>query len=50
MPPPKNQNRKADTGANLGFETKLWASADPLRNNMDAADYKHVDLDLIFLK
>ncbi len=37
-------------GANLGFETTLWAAADKLRNNMDAAEYKHVVLGLIFLK
>ena len=37
-------------GANLGFEQKLWAAADKLRNNMDAAEYKHVVLGLIFLK
>ena len=37
-------------GANLGFEQKLWAAADNLRNNMDAAEYKHVVLKLIFLK
>ena len=30
-----------DTTANVGFETKLWATADALRNNMDAAEYKH---------
>lgn len=33
-----------------GLETKLWAAADALRNNMDAAEYKHVVLGLIFLK
>ena len=33
------QARQADTGANLGFEAKLWAAADALRNNMDAAEY-----------
>jgi type I restriction enzyme M protein len=38
------------TTANLGFEAKLWAAADALRNNMDAAEYKHVVLGLIFLK
>src|SRR5438046_3305358 len=38
------------TGANLGFEAQLWAAADALRNNMDAAEYKHVVLGLIFLK
>jgi len=39
-----------DTAANLGFEAKLWLAADKLRNNMDAAEYKHVVLGLIFLK
>lgn len=39
-----------DSAANLGFEAKLWATADALRNNMDAAEYKHVVLGLIFLK
>jgi type I restriction enzyme M protein len=34
----------------LGFEAKLWLAADKLRNNMDAAEYKHVVLGLIFLK
>ena len=37
-------------GANLGFEQKLWEMADKLRGNMDAAEYKHVVLGLIFLK
>jgi type I restriction enzyme M protein len=36
--------------ATVGFEAKLWAAADALRNNMDAAEYKHVVLGLIFLK
>jgi type I restriction enzyme M protein len=39
-----------DSSANLGFEAKLWLAADKLRNNMDAAEYKHVVLGLIFLK
>src|SRR5512135_1978052 len=39
-----------DTAANLGYEAKLWQMADALRNNMDAAEYKHVVLGLIFLK
>ena len=38
------------TGANLGFEEKLWQAADTLRANMDAAEYKHVVLGLVFLK
>jgi type I restriction enzyme M protein len=42
--------RTKTTGANLGFEDKLWAAADKLRGNMDAAEYKHVVLGLIFLK
>ena len=33
-----------------GFEQQLWQAADKLRNNMDAAEYKHVVLGLIFLK
>src|SRR5437870_7813677 len=41
---------KNDTATNLGFERKLWEAADALRNNMDAAEYKHVVLGLIFLK
>ncbi len=41
---------KNDTTTSLGFEAKLWAAADALRNNMDAAEYKHVVLGLIFLK
>lgn len=35
---------------NIGFEEKLWEAADKLRSNMDAAEYKHVVLGLIFLK
>jgi type I restriction enzyme M protein len=34
----------------LGFEQTLWATADKLRGHMDAAEYKHVVLGLIFLK
>jgi type I restriction enzyme M protein len=36
-----------DTGE---LEKTLWAAADKLRSNMDAAEYKHVVLGLIFLK
>ena len=36
--------------ADLGFEKQLFRAADALRNNMDAAEYKHVVLGLIFLK
>jgi type I restriction-modification system DNA methylase subunit len=45
-----SQGSTDSTAANLGFETKVWAAADALRNNMDAAEYKHVVLGLIFLK
>lgn len=41
---------KETNGANLGFEETLWQTADKLRSNMDAAEYKHVVLGLIFLK
>jgi len=46
----KGSKPKADNGATLGFEAKLWQAADKLRSNMDAAEYKHVVLGLIFLK
>jgi type I restriction enzyme M protein len=39
---------KRENGAPLGFEAKLRQAADALRNNMDAAEYKHVVLGLIF--
>ena len=39
-----------DSSANLGFEARLRFTADKLRNNMDAAEYRHVVLGLIFLK
>jgi type I restriction enzyme M protein len=45
----KAANGDAD-GGDLGFERTLWQAADKLRNNMDAAEYKHVVLGLIFLK
>ena len=44
------QRGSAQNGATLGFEAKLWAAADALRGSMDAAEYKHVVLGLIFLK
>src|SRR2546427_4865723 len=48
---PGAQGRSSTTGgANLGFEAKLWQAADKLRGQMDAAEYKHVVLGLIFLK
>src|SRR5512136_2149273 len=51
MPRQKKKNGyQTGNGANLGFEATLWAAADKMRNNMDAAEYKHVVLGLIFLK
>src|SRR5487761_2447708 len=46
----KATTKNNDSTANIGFEAKLWLAADKLRNNMDAAEYKHVVLGLIFLK
>ena len=47
----KSRSKKGSNGgANLGFEAELWKAADALRSNMDAAEYKHVVLGLIFLK
>jgi type I restriction enzyme M protein len=42
--------RKKNNGANVGYEAELWQMADALRGSMDAAEYKHVVLGLIFLK
>ncbi len=42
--------KPADNGATTGHEADLWRMADALRGSMDAAEYKHVVLGLIFLK
>src|SRR5574341_2490565 len=39
-----------NNGANVGYEAELWQMAAALRGSMDAAEYKHVVLGLIFLK
>jgi type I restriction enzyme M protein len=49
-PRPQQASGRGSAGGDSRFETKLWQSADALRNNMDAAEYKHVVLGLIFLK
>lgn len=36
--------------AEIGFEKKIWDAACILRGNLDAAEYKHIILGLIFLK
>jgi type I restriction enzyme M protein len=46
----KPDSEPPSSDALVGFEDKLWQAADKLRNNMDAAEYKHVVLGLIFLK
>jgi type I restriction enzyme M protein len=45
MPKAKNNNNKSEP-----FEAALWQAADKLRKNIDAAEYKHIVLGLIFLK
>lgn len=42
--------KKAKETVEEPLEKKLWKAADKLRKNMDAAEYKHVALGLIFLK
>lgn len=46
----KDKTKKNNSGANLGFEEKLWQAADKMRGHMDPGEYKHVALGLIFLK
>ncbi len=46
----KNPASASATSANVGYEVQLWQMADALRGSMDAAEYKHVVLGLIFLK
>ncbi|HXH06169.1 MAG TPA: class I SAM-dependent DNA methyltransferase [Vicinamibacterales bacterium] len=46
----KRNSGTANDGATVGYEAQLWQMADALRGSMDAAEYKHVVLGLIFLK
>lgn len=46
----KSSKQQSSSAATVGYEAQLWQMADALRNNMDAAEYKHVVLGLIFLK
>ncbi|WP_083458603.1 HsdM family class I SAM-dependent methyltransferase [Sandaracinus amylolyticus] len=52
LPPsgPRAKTQEPKSGGDLGFERTLFQAADKLRNNLDAAEYKHVVLGLIFLK
>ncbi|MDQ3668176.1 MAG: type I restriction-modification system subunit M [Acidobacteriota bacterium] len=47
---PTNPRKSKTKGAEPRLEATLWAAADKLRGHMDAAEYKHVVLGLIFLK
>ena len=45
-----NSPNSETTSTTTGYESELWKMADALRGSMDAAEYKHVVLGLIFLK
>ena len=45
--PPTNKGNGATT---TELASQLWATANALRGNIDAAEYKHVVLPLMFLK
>ena len=47
---PKTEKSDSKAKKRESFEASLWQSADKLRRNMDAAEYKHVVLGLVFLK
>lgn len=47
---PTAKKNTTQSAANVGYEAQLWQMADALRGSMDAAEYKHVVLGLIFLK
>ena len=46
----KTDVKPGGDGATTGYEAQLWRMADALRGSMDAAEYKHVVLGLVFLK
>ena len=48
--PSSKESKQTGNGATTGYEAELWQMADALRGSMDAAEYKHVVLGLIFLK
>jgi hypothetical protein len=49
-PPKRGRGRAKKEAPAKDFKAVLWASADKLRAQMDAAEYKHLVLGLIFLK
>jgi type I restriction enzyme M protein len=46
----RSQTSNNGSAATVGYEAQLWQMADTLRGSMDAAEYKHVCLGLLFLK
>ena len=46
----RRSKSQAQTGGDTDYRSELWRMADALRGSMDAAEYKHVVLGLIFLK
>ena len=46
----QSADSESSSGVLTGYEAELWRMADALRGSMDAAEYKHVVLGLIFLK
>lgn len=50
MARPTKRKKEQNGGANLGFEAQMFLAADKMRGSMDASEYKHVALGLIFLK
>lgn len=46
----KTKKKKNDISKEEPIEKQLWKAADKLRKNIDAAEYKHIVLGLIFLK
>ena len=46
---PRSNSAVPSHAANTGYEAEPWRMADALRGSMDAAEYKHVVLGLIFL-
>jgi type I restriction enzyme M protein len=50
MSPARKKTAATNKGGDLGYEAQLWQMADALRGSMDAAEYKHVTLGLLFLK
>jgi type I restriction enzyme M protein len=46
----RQRPKTSDSSTPIPYEQKLWQMADAMRNNMDAAECKHVVLGLLFLK